>query len=316
MAGDSAIAEYFGSGNWRILGYFPATGVQSNNKIKPGDTVVSSATTGATLTADPDLQSNTLAVGRYLWSVFLIFDSVASGAGFKWTNDGTALDSRSVAPALASGFVNSSAYTSRAESPYGNTITYASVSTAPNSNEVLYTGSLLVSTPGTFGVSWAQASSTASNTTLRAGSYLTMTLANTGTSSGTITRIYQTPGSAVETIPSGFNTLTIECWGGSGGGGGGFFSGGNTSGGGGASSGSYSRTVVSVTGLGGDTLNFTVGALGIPSNNAGASSVSSGTLAITTMTSPGGLGGGNATSLGNAGSRRSGSRDCHRRHGV
>jgi hypothetical protein len=298
QAGDSLLAEYMGSGVWKVLAYFPATGVSSNNKIKPGDTVQVSNTT---LTADPDLVSNALAVGRYLWSAFLIFDSVAAGAGFKWTNGGSAVDSRGLAPANGLGFVNAGAYGPKSETPYGNTISYATVGTGANSNEVLYNGSLLISTPGTFGVSWAQASSTASNTTLRAGSYLSVVLANTGTSAGTVTRINQTPGTFVETVPTGFTTLTIEVWGGSGGGGGGFSGGANGSGGGGAGSGGYSRTTVSVAGLGGDTLNFIVGLAGGAAGNGAASSVSSGTLAITTMTANGGALGTNASSLSVAG---------------
>lgn len=299
-AGDSAIAQFLGTGNWRIAFYQYATGSGANSKIKPADTVLISSTT---LTPDPDLQSNALAVGRYTWEAFLIFDSVAAAAGFKWTNDGTALDSRTLSPAIVSGFINGVTYGPKSETPYGATLSYGTVSTGANSNMVLYKGSLLVSTPGTFGVSWAQAISTASNTTLRAGSYLTLNQVNTGTSSSTVTRIYITPGSFVETVPVGFNTLTIEAWGATGGGGQEFVFGPAESGGGGASSGSYARTVVSVTGLGGDTLNFTVGAHGVfATSNGGASSVSSGTLAITTMTAPGGIVGGNAVNATVAGS--------------
>jgi hypothetical protein len=299
QAGDSLLAEYSGSGTWRVLAYFPATGASSNNKIKPSDTVITNSTT---LTPDPDLVSNQLGIGRYYWQAFLIFDSVSAGAGFKWTNGGSGVDSRGVAPANAVGFVNAGAYGPKSETPYGNTISYATVSTGTNSNEVLYTGSLLISTVGTFGVSWAQASAVASATTLRAGSYLTVTLATTGTSSGTTTRIYQVPGSGVETIPTGFTTLTIEVWGGGGGGGTRFISGSNGGGGGGGGSGGYSRSTYSVVGLGGDTLNYTVGAAGVAGNtNGGVSSVSSGTLAITTMTANGGVLGGTATGVANPG---------------
>ena len=207
--GDALLAQYLGAG-WKVTAYFPVTGTSNNSKIKPSDTVI---TNSAELTPDPDLQSNQLAVGRYSWEALLIFDSVTAGDGFQWTNDGTAVDSRGSAPALGLGYVNGAAYTTRAESPYGNTISYATVGTGVNSNEVLYKGSLLISTPGTFGISWAQASTTAAATTLRAGSYLTVNLLNTGTSSGVTTRVYVTPGTFTETIPTGFNTLTIEVWG-------------------------------------------------------------------------------------------------------
>jgi hypothetical protein len=292
--GDSLLAEYLGSGVWKVLSYFSATGTNSNSKIKPSDTV--GAISSTTLVADPDLQSNALTVGRYSWEAFLIFDSVAAGAGFKWSFNNTAIDSRGVAPALAYGFINAAAYGPKSETPYGTAISYATVSTAANSNDVMYKGSLLLSTPGIIGISWAQAASTASATTLRAGSYLTFTLLNTGTASGVTTRVYVTPGSFTETVPTGFTTLTIECWGGSGGGGARFISGAIIAGGGGGGSGGYARTTVSVVGLGGDTLNFTVGAAGVgASSSGGASSVSSGTLTVATLTANGGVLGANAT---------------------
>ena len=259
--GDSLLAEYQGLGIWKVLAYFAATGTSNNSKIKPSDTVISNS---ATLTPDPDLQSNQLAVGRYSWEAFLLFDSVTAGDGFQWTNDGTAVDSRGVAPAHATGYVNASAYGPKSETPYGNTISYATVSTAANGNEVLYKGSLLISTPGTFGISWAQASATAAATTLRAGSYLTVNLLNTGTASGTTTRIYTTPGSFTETVPTGYNTLTIEVWGGSGGGGARYISGPVIAGGvAGLHQVAMPEPWFSVTGLGGDTLNYTVGVAGV-----------------------------------------------------
>ena len=299
-AGDALIAQYLGAGAWKVLFYQYSSG-SSNTKIKPGDTVQTSNTT---LTPDPDLQSNTLGIGRYAFEIYLVFDSVAGAAGFKWTNDGTAVDSRGSMPALADGWVNTASYGPKADTFYGTTITYAAVATGAYNNQVLYKGSMLVSTPGTLGVSWAQGTSTASATTLRAGSYLTTTLLNTGSAVATTQRVYVTPGTGTETVPVGYNTLTIEIWGGSGGGGGGFNGGGgNNAGGGGGSSGSYSRTVMSVTGLGGDTINFTVGATGGPASAGTASSIANtGTLPITAMNAPGGLGGGNASSLFFAGS--------------
>lgn len=296
-SGDSAIAQYLGNGNWRIAFYQYATGSGINAKIKPSDTQRLSTTT---LTNDPDLISNLLGVGRYSWEVMLIFDSVAAGAGFKWSNvtSGSAVDSRAAAPGVADGFVNAGAYGPKNETPYGTTISYATVGTGTNSNIVLYKGSLLVSTAGTFGVSWAQVSSTASNTILRAGSYLTVTLLNTGSTSGTVTRIYTTPGPAVETIPTGFTTCLIEVWAGGGGGGVSFGSTGamTLTGGGGGGSGGYSRTSITVTGHGGDTLNYSVGSGGAVGFTGVGSSVSSGTFSLTTLTTNPGVFGTSATS--------------------
>ena len=289
-AGDTALVQYLGSGNWQVINY-QSTGGQQNSKIKPSDTAI---TSNATLTPDPDLQTNTLGIGRYSYELYLEFDSVAGGAGFKFTNDGTLVDSRATSPAIAYGYVNSAAYGPKNDTFYSTTVSYATVGTVANSNQVVYKGSLLVSTPGTFGISWAQASSTASATTLRAGSYLVTTLLNTGSASNTITRVYQTPGTGLETIPNGYTTLTIEVWGGSAGGGGGDNTPPNGIGGGGGGSGGYSHSSISITGLGGDTLNYTVGAAGIAGGDGGASNVTSGTLSITTMTANGGVAGTNA----------------------
>lgn len=284
--GDALLAQFLGSGAWRVTAYFPQSGTLNNSVIKPSDTVISNSTT---LTPDPDLQSSNLTVGRYSYELMLIFDSVTAADGFKFQNDGTAVDSRGISPVIETGFVNGASVGPKQNTFYSAPIAYATVGTGADSNQVIYKGSLLISTPGSFGVQWAQNSATAAATTLRAGSYLVVSLLNTGTASGVTTRIYTTPGSFTETIPTGFTTLTIECWGGSGGGGARFISGSVIAGGGGGGSGGYSRTTVSVTGLGGDTLNFTVGAAGVAAFSAGgASSVSSGTLSITTLTSNGG----------------------------
>jgi hypothetical protein len=298
-AGDSAIAQYLGSGAWRVAFYQYSQSASSNAKIKPADTVITSS---ATLTADPDLQSNTLGVGRYSYELYLLFDSVSASAGFKFTSDGTAVDSRGTDPALAYGYINAAAYGPKADPFYSTTVTYATVSTAANSNQALYKGSLLVGTAGTFGISWAQSTSTASATTLRAGSYLNINLLNTGSTANVVQHLYQTPGSGTETIPTGYTTLTIECWGAGGGGNVSFGSGMTLTGGGGGGGGGYSRTVVSVSGLGGDTLAYTVGTSGAVAFNGTASSVSSGTLSITTMTCNGGLAGTAATSQTTPGS--------------
>lgn len=295
QTGDAALLQYLGSGAWKVSAYFAATGTLNNSKIKPGDTVI---TNSSTLTPDPDLQSNALTVGRYSYELMLIFDSVTSGDGFKFQSTGTAVDSRGISPVIETGWVNGAADGPKQSTFYNATISYSAVGAGSDSNQVIYKGSLLVSTPGTFGIEWAQNSATSAATTLRAGSYLTMNLLNTGTSSGVTTRIYQTPGTGTETIPTGFNTLTIEVFGGSGGGGARFTSGSDGAGGGGGSSGSYARATVSVTGLGGDTLDYTVGVAGVAAGiNAGASSVASGTLSITTITAPGGITGANATGL-------------------
>lgn len=292
--GDSFIAEYLGSGAWKVLFYQVQALIGFGTSVKAGDTARLSTTT---LAADPDL-AVALLTGQYEYELFMLFDSVAAGAGFKFQSTGTAVDSRGTSPSIADGLVNAAAYGPKLESFVGGALSYATVGTAANSNGVLYKGSLLVTTPGTFGIQWAQVASTASNTTLRAGSYLTATLLGQKTGSASpIQHLITTAGAGTENIPSGYSTLTCEVWGGTGRSGAGFNGGGGNSSGGGASgSGAYCRTVVSVSGAGGQTINWTCGAAG--GLTGGTSIVNSGSFAITTMTATGSAAGGNAPSLG------------------
>lgn len=295
-AGDAFIAEYMGSGDWRVLFYQYASivGASGNVAVKAVDTAI---TSNATLTADPDLQL-TLLTGQYEYELFMLFDSVGAGAGFKFQSTGTAVDSRGTSPAVATGLVNAAAYGPKLESFVGSTITYATVGTSADSNGVLYKGSLLLTTAGTFGIEWAQNASTASATTLRAGSYLTANLLAQKNATGTLTRIYTTPTTAFETIPAGYTSCLIEVGGGSGGGGTRFIGGSGTiGGGGGGGSAAYTRQTVSVAGQGGNTMQYTVGAGGGIDFNGGNSVVSSGTFSLTTLTAGGGFPGANATSV-------------------
>jgi hypothetical protein len=110
------------------------------------------------------------------------------------------------------------------------------------------------------------------------------------TAFGRTVNIRSTLGAGVETVPSGANSVVIEVWGGGGDGGNGATA---TVGGcalqrpgGGAGGGGYSRSSYACSA--GQTINYTVGA------ESGASTVSSGTLSVTTMTANGGGNGGNA----------------------
>jgi len=289
--GDAFIAEYMGSGSWRVLFYQYISATSTTYSVKAADTARQSTTT---LTADPDL-SLTLLTGQYSYELFMLFDSVAAGAGFKFQSVGTAVDSRATSPASATGFVNAAAYGPKLESFVGGTISYATVGTASDSNQVLYKGSLLVTTAGTFGVEWAQVSSTASNTTLRAGSYLTATLLAQKTAISSVVRVYSAAATANETIPAGYSTCTIEVWGATARGGTSLnLGGGNISGGGGGGSAGYARSVVNVSGAGGQTMAYTVGTAG--GNTGTASTVSSGTFTVATMTGNSGIRGGDASS--------------------
>jgi hypothetical protein len=285
--GDAAIAQFLGNGNWKITNYQTSTGSSiGNTKIKPADTVL---TSNATLTPDPDLQSNPLSIGRYTYELYLTFDSVSGAAGFKFTNDGSAVDSRGAVPGVAAGFINGAGFGPTNGTFYSTLVQFATISTGVNSNVAVYKGSLLVGTPGTFGISWAQNTSTASATTLRAGSYLILNLLTTGSTVQTVTHTYITPGSFTETIPLGYSTVTVEVFGAGGFGGTGTIFSGTNVGGGGGGSGGYALTNKSVLGLGGQTMNFVVGAGG------NLSSVSAGTYAIATMTGNPGQNGGSAS---------------------
>ena len=100
-------------------------------------------------------------------------------------------------------------------------------------------------------------------------------------------RTYTVGTAATETIPANATTVVLEVWGGGGGGGSGTPA---PDFGAGAGAAGYSRTTTAISG--GQTLIYTVGAGGTTSttgNDGAASSISSGTKTITTMTANGGL---------------------------
>jgi len=126
-----------------------------------------------------------------------------------------------------------------------------------------------------------------------------------GTTGGAGAGVYDatSPGTGFVTIPSGATGVTIEVWGAGGGGGYGYvgfiapgepeiFAGGGGGGGG------YSKTVLSLSGDAGKTINYTVGSGGAGATSSTLdgsygtfSNVYSGTYTITTMTAnPGGGG--------------------------
>lgn len=140
----------------------------------------------------------------------------------------------------------------------------------------------------------------------------TISLSNfLGASKNTFTpvlRTYTSGTSVTETAPTGASNVLIAVWGGGGGGGRGWVSDGPEFGQGGGSGG-YSQSSYSISGD--ETLVYTVGAggnggtsAGTPSQSGGASSVSSGTRSITTMTSNGGTGG--TTAVGGSGGSATG----------
>ena len=120
-----------------------------------------------------------------------------------------------------------------------------------------------------------------------------------------VTRLYTTPGSGAETVPSGATTVVIECIGSGQNGAAGLD---DVTGGDGGKAAGYCKSSYSCTG--GQTLSYTVAASpgGQTSlTNGNSSTVSSGTLSITTMDAKGGnagspSGGNVANTAGGAGS--------------
>src|ERR1700747_664649 len=98
-SGDAFIAEYMGMGQWRVLIYQYAAATSATSSVKAADTARLST---PTLTADPDW-SVTLLTGQYSYELFMLFDSVAAAAGFKFQSTGSAVDSRATSPAVADG---------------------------------------------------------------------------------------------------------------------------------------------------------------------------------------------------------------------
>lgn len=110
-------------------------------------------------------------------------------------------------------------------------------------------------------------------------------------------------GTGVYVIPSGYTTLVAEVWGASGAGCPGTGSGDSAVGGGGGGSGGYCKSSLSVSGAGGQTINYQCGFAVVAKSapvSSSNSSLSSGTFSLTTMNAGAG-GGGGLGSTGNAG---------------
>ncbi len=118
-----------------------------------------------------------------------------------------------------------------------------------------------------------------------------------------VTHTYSTAGTFTETIPSGSAHVEIECWGDTGAGGNSIGVDPTEAGGGGGGSGGYTHSSYPLVFANwGQTLAATIGAGGQTTNASGTgSSVSTGSFAITTMSSGGGGGGFTASSSSSPG---------------
>lgn len=273
--GDACIAEYLGSATWKILIY-QSTAFASGFAVKAAPTSRASTTS---ITNDPNL-TLTLTTGTY----------VITG----WLNDLGGTSSGGLAGAFAYSGTSSNAEWSMAGIGGGITnVTLTAISVSPSPVEMQsaqsgtasmsINGFVQATSPGVLSFQWAQNSSAVGASLVGPGSWLEATLLTPATGSfSPIEHAYSIAGSGTETIPTGASSMTVEIWGGSGQGG--VFTGGIGSGGG---SGGYSRTVTSVSGDGGETMSYVVGAAGAPGSGA-LSEVVAGSFAITTMIAGGG----------------------------
>ncbi len=296
-AGDAMLAEYLGSGNWKILMY--QSEVATNMYVVR--TTTATVTSNTTPAADSQLKIPIGQTGTYIINCWLNDASGSSAGGLKGGIFFTGSSLAGYWAMMGSG----TSVTNVGLTAIGTSATLQSAQTGVGSMYIQ--GMIQVTATGTLSLNWAQNGSNVTGSVVAAGSYLEATLVSSQAGSfAPITYSFNVPTSTTFAIPAGATTMTIECWGGTGAGG---IGDGFATPGAGGGSGGYSKTVATVTGDGGQTLNYTVGGV------SGTSSVSSGTFSISTMTCSGGVsasgttpgGGGTATggtstnTAGNAG---------------
>lgn len=295
-AGDAMLAEYLGSGNWKILLY--QSGVSTNQyAVRTTTASVASNTTPA---ADTQLTIPIGATGTYIVNAWINDASGTSAGGLK---GGIYFTGSSLAAYWAMMGVG----TGTTNVPLAAMGTPVEMQSAQNGVGSMYIqGFLQATSTGTLSFNWAQNGMNSTASVVAAGSYLEVTQVSAQAGSfAPITYSFNIATTSTFTIPSGATTMTVECWGGSGSG---SYTNTYTAGAGGGSGG-YAKTIISVSGDAGETIDYTVG------GPSGTSSVSSGTFAISTMTCSGGgaasgstpgtagtaSGGGSTNTSGNAG---------------
>ena len=288
-AGDAMLAEYLGSGNWKILIY-QATVFTSSYAVRTTQGTITSSTA---ITIDTQLQLPISATGTYIVQGWINDGGGTSAGGMK----GQVTFSGSSAGGYWSSNGVGTSVTTVPLTSIGTPVQMQSAQTGTASMPLI--GMLQASSTGTLSFNWAQQVSNGTPSVVSAGSYLQATLVtNMAGSFLPTTFTYNTAGAALQTIPTGATTMTVECWGSSAGGG---VNGGSLGGGGG--SGGYAKTIISVSGDGGQNINYSVGAAGGPGLTGGNSTVSAGTFAISTMTcNAGGAGVGNTHGSGGSSS--------------
>lgn len=287
-AGDAMLAEYLGSGNWKILLY-QSVAALSSSAVR---TTQGTTTSSTVIAQDTQLKLSLNTTGTY--------------AIYGWINDAGGTSAGGLKGEIAyTGSMGAGYWSSNGVGTSVTTVPLTAIGTSAQMQSAQtgtasmpLIGMIQATSTGTLSFSWAQQGSSATPSVVSQGSFLeAVLLTNMAGSQIPVTHTYLLSGTAVETIPTGFTTMTVEIWGGTGGGSD------ATPGvpGGGGASGAYSKTTISVSGLGGQNINYTVGNQGGPAGNGAASIVSSGTFAITTMTANGGNGAtGNTGGTGNS----------------
>jgi hypothetical protein len=269
-AGDAMLAEYLGSGNWKVLLYQSAVAA-NQYVVRTTTATIASNTTPA---ADSQLTIPIGQTGTYIINCWLNDASGTSAGGLKggiyftgsslagyWAMQGTGTGTTNVALTA----IGTPAQLQSAQTGVGS---------------MYIQGMIQVTSTGTLSFNWAQNGSNVTGSVVAAGSYLEITQVSAQAGSfAPITYSFNVPATTTFAIPTGATTMTVEIWGGSGGGG---IGDGFTTPGAGGGSGGYSKTIATVTGHGTQTMNYTVGGV------SGTSSVSTGTFTIATMTASGG----------------------------
>ena len=274
-SGDAMLAEYLGSGNWKVLIYQP-TNMDTLYAVR---TTAGSIASSTVITIDTQLQIAIPATGTYNVLGWINDAGGTSAGGMKgqMTYSGSSLGS------LWSSNGVGTSVTTVPLTNMGTPVEMQSAQTGTASMPII--GTLQATSTGTLSFNWAQNGSNSTASVIGAGSWIQAVLvSNQAGAFIPITYSFNTAGAGVLIIPTGATTMTVEVWGAPGGGG--VATGGAIGGGGG--SGGYAKTIATVTGDGGQTINYLVGTVGSSQVAGTQSTVTSGTFALSTMTGNGG----------------------------
>lgn len=242
-----------------------------------------SRASNTTPAADPDLQITLPTGGTYAIEGWINDAGGTSAGGLKGTIAFSGTSTSGSWGMVGSG----TAVTAVPLTALGTSVQMQSAQTGVGSMHI--DGTVLCSTGGVVSFNWSQQASNGTGSQVSAGSYLRITRLSSATGGfNPTTSSYTTAGTFTESIPSGATTMEIEVNGASAGGGAGSGTGCGAHGGGGGGAGGYSKTILNVASANGQTISVTVGAAGSSAGAGGASIVSSGSFALTTMTGNGG----------------------------